>query len=343
MATLAEVAARAGLSVMTASRVLSGRGYVSDASREAVLQAAKELDYVPNEVARSLRRKRSRLVALIVSDIENGYFAAIARAAESALAPHGYRLMVGNSDEDAQLERELLRGVLEMRADALLITPTPENGDLIERVRDGGLPTVQIDRAVPGLACSSILLDNESAAAAAIEHLHARGHRRIAVISGPQEITTGAERSRGALDRGRSLGADVKAVAASSFLRSDSLNAVDEALRWGPTAVMAGNNLILEACLTVFTERNISVPEDLSLVGFDDLPWMEWVKPSITTLRQPIRTMTQAAVDHLLKALDSRDPAQMPAPVTDRFPAELVERRSVRALGDAGGGDGPAG
>ncbi|MEU3980594.1 LacI family DNA-binding transcriptional regulator [Streptomyces sp. NPDC026672] len=331
MVTLADVAARAGYSVMTTSRVLSGKGYASAKTREAVLAAARELEYVPNDVARSLRKSRTSSVALIISDIENSFYATIARSAEEALRHAGYRLFVASSDEDAELELEALRGAREMRAAGVLITPTPRNHEALKGLSNDRIPIVQLDRIAEGLDCPAVLLDNAGAAQTAVEYLAERGHRRIAVVTGPHETTTGIERAQGALRAAEHLGlvSDMTVVEAPSYLHEESVDAVREALAWNPTAILAGNNIVLEACLSVFTETSVKVPDDVSLISFDDVPWMRWVPSPITAVRQPVQAMTAAAVDTLLGALNGTVTGPS-SPV--RFSADLVERESVARL-----------
>jgi LacI family transcriptional regulator len=324
---------------MTASRVLTGRGKVSEAAREKVLRAADDLGYVPNEVARSLRSKRSHVVSLIVTDIENSFYSSIAKNAERAFTAAGYRLLISSSDESGEQERDLLQGVSQVRADALLIAPTPHNGDLLAKLAAGGLPVVQLDRAITGLDCPRILLDNARATSDAVEHLYERGHRAVAVISGPQDLTTGSERAAGARDaaaRHPDLRLDV--IEAPSYMHEESVDTVLRALTLHPTAVVAGNNIVLEACLDAFARGGVRVPDDVALVGFDDLPWMRWVQPALTTVRQPVEEMTRIGVALLLAALGeavhaaAAEPA-VPGPVAAeyRLPAELIVRASTPA------------
>ncbi|MFG2276087.1 LacI family DNA-binding transcriptional regulator [Streptomyces chartreusis] len=328
VATLADVAARSGYSVMTTSRVLSGKGYASPKTREAVLAAARELGYVPNDVARSLRNSRTSSVALIISDIENSFYATIARSAEEALRPAGYRLFVASSDEDADRELEALRGAREMRAAGVLITPTPRNHQALQALSNDGVPLVQLDRIVEGLEAPAVVLDNAGAAQTAVEYLADHGHRRIAVVTGPHETTTGIERAQGALRAAEQLkfARDMTLVEAPSYLHEGSVDAVREALAWNPTAILAGNNIVLEACLAVFTESHVRVPDDVSLISFDDVPWMRWVTSPITAVRQPVQAMTEAAVHTLLGAFNETHTGPS-SPV--RFRADLVERESV--------------
>ncbi|WP_281169786.1 LacI family DNA-binding transcriptional regulator [Gryllotalpicola ginsengisoli] len=316
------MARRSGFSVMTASRVMSGRGPVSAAAREAVLTAAAELGYVPNGVARGLRSSRTGVVALIISDIENPFYASMAKAAEQALAQRQLRLTISSSGEDTERELELLRAVHAMRADALLITPTTGNGPVLTQLAEGGMPIVQLDRVVPDLELRRVLLDNAGAARQAVTHLADHGHRRIALVSGPQSITTGAERVAGARRAAAERGLELEVFEAASYLHEGSRDAVAAALEWAPTGLVSGNGIVLEACLDVLVERSVRVPDALSLVGFDDLPWMRWTAAPITTVRQSVSSMTAAAVEMLFA-----DPGD--GGIERRFAGELVVRASV--------------
>ncbi|GAB95624.1 LacI family transcriptional regulator [Kineosphaera limosa] len=350
MVTLNDVAERAGLSPMTASRVFSGRGTVSARSRERVLTAAAELGYVPNEAARSLRVARSNLVSLVVADIGNAFFAQFAKHAEKALTRAGYRVMIASSDEDQAVEADLLQGVAQMRADGLIIIPTPHNGGALEQMRRAGMAMVQVDRVAPGLDAPAILLDNEGATAEIVAHLCDHGYRRIVFISGPQSLTTGAERVAGALraaadsvdspgsaGRGDSAGSaalDLRVVEAESFLHEPAVAVVRRALTLHPDAIIAGNNVVLEACVDVLASDGIAIPDDVGLAGVDDLPWMAWVRPSLTAARQPVEEMARAAADVLLAQLSADAGDTQARPPGDRgsvvrLPAELMCRDST--------------
>lgn len=325
MVTLSDVAARAGLSPMTASRVFNGQGRVSEESRERVLAAADDLGYVPNAVARSLKSARSNIVALLVSDIGNAFFAEIAKHTERALSRAGYRVMIASSDEDPALERELIQGVSQMRADGMIVVPTPENREALVRSARSGTPIVQLDRAVDGLVAPAILLDNAPAAALAVHHLAGRGYRDVVMISGPQTLTTGRERAAGAIQAAqRHPELRLEVIEAGSFMHEPSVDVVRRALEKRPDAIIAGNNIVLEACVDAFARDSISAADDVGLLGFDDMPWMSWVAPSITTVRQPLETMATTAVRTLLAQISGPGSAEVL-----RLPGELIARDST--------------
>lgn len=335
MVTLSDVARRAGVSPMTASRVFNGLNTVSETSRGRVLAAAAELGYVPNAVARSLKSARSNLVALVVSDIGNPFFAQIAKHAERALSAAGYRVVIASSDEDAEIEAGLLGGLAQMRVEGMIIVPTPHNGRVLDGMVVSGTPVVQLDRTVEGVRAPAVLLDNLGAARDAVRHLAASGYRNAVMLSGPQSLTTGAERARGA-EQGAAEhhGLTLRVVEAQSFMHEQAVDVVRQALALHPDSIIAGNNVVLEACMDAFAREGINAPEDVALIGFDDFPWMGWVQPSITTVRQPVEAMADAAVTALLHRIGGTKPARDSASTdessTQRFPATVIPRDSTR-------------
>lgn len=197
MTTVADVAGKAGVSVSTAARVLSGRGYASDDTRRVVLEAAKELGYVPNQVARSLRTRRTRMIGLLIGDVENSFYSVVAKNVESAAKDAGYHVVLCNSDDDPVIEREYVQLLDGMRVDALIITPTAENGRQLTRLLKSGVVIVQVDRRVEGLSADAILVDNEDGAASAVTHLVEAGHTRIGILTGELGVLTAHERLLG--------------------------------------------------------------------------------------------------------------------------------------------------
>jgi len=333
MTTVIDVAKRAGVSVSTASRVLSGHGYAAAITRQRVLTAAEELGYVPNQVARSLRLNRTRMIGLLIADIENSFYSVIAKNVESVAKGAGYHVVLCNSNDDPKEEREYLDLLETMRLDGLIITPTAGNRRVLERLQRKGIAIVQIDRQVEDLRADAILVDNEAGAASAVAYLIAAGHTRIGVLSGSLEVTTGKQRLAGykrALSE-HGIPFSPELVKAGSF-RKD--NAMEDAralieISPSPTAVFAANNILAEACLLVFADLGISVPQDMSLIAFDDVRWMSIKNPLITTVHQPIADMACSAAELLLRRLESKEISQ---PTTIIFQPELIIRSSVAPL-----------
>jgi LacI family transcriptional regulator, galactose operon repressor len=331
MVTVANVAQRAGVSAATAARVLSGRGYASEGARRAVLEAAKEIGYVPNHIARSLRTRRTMLAGLLIGDVENSFYSVIAKNVESVAKDAGYQVVLCNSNDDPETESQYLRLLDGMRVDGLIITPTGSNQRHLRRLIENGTVIVQIDRMVEGLNADAVLLDNEAGAMAGVSHLIAAGHARIGILTGPREVLTARERLEGYERALREHRIPVRGelIKAGSFLHDHAVEAATELLRSrpAPTAIFAANNVLAEGCYLALDRLGLKVPQDLSLVAFDDVPWMSIVRPQLTTVRQPVADMARSATELLLRRL--KDNA--PTPSTSVFRSELVVRGSVAA------------
>ena len=332
MATVADVARAAGVSVSTAARVLSGSGYASDATRRVVLDAARDLGYVPNQIARSLRTKQTRLVGLLIGDVENAFYSVIARNVESATKDAGYHVVLCNSDDDPKVEREYLQLLEGMHVDALILTPTSKNRRHLARFIQEGIVVVQVDRRIDGLRADSVLVDNEAGAASAVSHLVEAGHSRIGILTGELEVSTSSERlagyERALTEHGISI--EPALVRSGSFHREHAIEDATALIRAepAPTAIFAANNILAEATLIALDQQRLRVPRDVSVVAFDDMRWMSMVEPPVTTVRQPVADLARSAAELALRRL--RDGFEG-RPSTVVFHTELIERASVAA------------
>jgi len=296
-----------------------------------VLAAAEELGYVPNRIARSLRLRQTKMLGLLIADVENSFYSAIARNVESVAKEGGYQVVLCNSSDDPSEEREYLKLLEEIRVDGLIITPTPRNRRWLERLREQDIVIVQIDRKVDRLNADAILVDNERDSASAVSHLIAAGHTRIGILTGPLDVTTAKLRLAGYRRAMKEHGIPVRPelIRAGSFRRDHAIKEAYDLLtvERPPTAIFAANNILAEAALMTLDEMGMTVPRDMSLVAFDDTPWMSMLKPPLTA-RQPVADMARSAAELLLRRLRS-GPGE---PTTVLFNAELVVRGSVASL-----------
>lgn len=330
MATIADVAQKAGVSVSTAARVLSGRGYAAEDTRRLVLEAAKDLGYVPNQIARSLRTRQTQMVGLLIGDVENFFYSVIAKNVESVAKDAGYHVVLCNSDDDPDIEREYLKLLEAMRVDALVVTPTSKNRRDLARLHDKGMVIVQVDRRVDGLAADAILVDNESGAEHAVSHLIDAGHRQIGILTGDLAVPTAQQRLAGYERALGEHGIPVRRelVKTGSFHREHAIEDATDLIRVtpAPTAVFAANNILAEATLIALGQDGQRVPRDVSVIAFDDVQWMSMVEPSVTAVRQPVADMARSAAELVLRRL--REGREGP-PSTIVFRTQLVERASV--------------
>jgi LacI family transcriptional regulator len=329
MTTITEVARRAGVSAMTVSRVVNRSGYASPATRAKVEQAIAELGYVPNAVARHLRSKRSKTIALVVSDITNPFFTTIARGVEDAAALHGYAVMFANTDESESEEIEYLRMLAQRQIDGVLLVPAGNSAEPFRLLHRQRIPVVVIDRRVAARKVDEVRCDSEQGAYELVRHLIALGHTRIAVITGRRNISTSTDRvvgyERALRDAGLPVSPDL--VTYDSFSLEGGYRQVRRILQNDPmpTAIFATNNFLAFGALRALRETNLRIPDDVSLVTFDDLP-AEWHDdPFITVLAQPAYELGRQATELLLCRLDGEKRPKRQVVV---LPGELIVRRS---------------
>jgi LacI family transcriptional regulator len=328
VATVADVAKTAGVSVSTAARVLSGTGYAAEDTRRLVLEAARELGYVPNQIARSLRTNRTQMVGLLIGDVENSFYSVIAKNVESVAKDAGYHVVLCNSDDEPGIEREYLKLLQGMRVDALIVTPTSKNRRHLARLMEKDIVIVQVDRRVEGLQADTILVDNEAGAASAVTHLIEAGHARIGILTGDLEVSTASQRLAGYQRALREHGIPIRdaLIKSGSFHRDHAIEDATDLIRARPTAIFAANNILAEATLIALDQQGLRVPRDVSVAAFDDVQWMSMVEPAVTTVRQPVADMARSAAELALRRLREGHDGR---PSTVVFRTELIERASV--------------
>lgn len=296
-----DVARVAGVSKSTVSRVLGG-GPVSEAVRGRVEAAIRQTGYHPNLQARRLRARHTGIIGLIVADIRNPFFTALIRAVEEVAYREGLRVTLCNTDEDPEREALYLQLMHEERISGLIFAPTRTTVGRLERLALG-YPTVLVDRAAPGGSIDSVVLDNPAAMAGLVEHLVARGYRRIGGLFGSTS-TTAAERRDGYLAAMRTHGLqpdyrEVEPTAEAAIATLDQWLADPSR----PEALVASNSLLLMGALKAARSAGLAIPDALALAGFDNERWTEMVEPGITVIEQPVEEMGRAAMSLLLERL----------------------------------------
>jgi LacI family transcriptional regulator len=330
MAHIKDVAARAGVSVATVSRVLNHNPRVKARLREQVLQAIADLDYRPSGIARNMRGQSVRVIGLIISDIQNPFFTTLVRAVEDVAHQNQYTVLLCNSDEDPQKEQLYVDVLSRERVAGVIIVPTDK--DCCSPLLNGRIPVVMVDRKVPGLDTDSVVLDNVAGAYQATAHLTGLGHRRIGLVSAPLRVSVGLERRQGyerALQE-RGLPVDETLICVGNFKESGGYEAAKELLGLDPrpTAIFAVNNLMTMGTLQAIYEQGLQIPRDISLVGFDDLPWFPLLVPPLTAVGQPTYQIGAEAARLLFHRL--REGAQDPVRAVVLQP-ELIVRGSTAA------------
>lgn len=330
-ATIAEVAKLAGVSTATAGRALGNYGYVSEDIRLKVRESAERLGYRPNLLARGLITGKTRTIGVVAGDIQSPFYASILRGISDEARGEGFGVILTNSDEIIDRELDAVRLLREKQVDGLIVAPCDtERAEHLRRAFKEGLPIVQFDRAVEDLPAASVMVNNREISRHATASLIAAGHRRIAIIAelerwtkgdlpafvtgvtrktiAPDALLPSWQRLYGFIEAHLAAGLEIDLnligrVGAYSFAATQART---RALLSGanrPTALFTADGLMTAAAIETMTELNVAMPEQLSLIGFDNLDWMGYIKPGITAIAQPVMEMGKAAARLMLDGL----------------------------------------
>lgn len=331
--TIKDVAAAANVSRATAARALNSYGYVGEAAALRVAEAAARLGYRGNRVAQALRQGQMPIVGFVPGDIQNPFFAHIAHDIDFELRRSRHSLLIASSEEDLKQERELLDSLCALNVRGLIVAPASAVGnDHLIRIAEEGMPLVLIDRAVTGVPCDAISVDNDNGAYEAVSYLIGNGHQRIGVIHDDSRIVTAQERlagyRRALTDSGIAVEPRLMAVSQSTVE-----HAIDATIRLfsqpnRPTALFTLDSLMTTGALLALRSMGLSVPQDISLVGFDDFDLATFTDPQITVVSQPVAQIGPLAVRMMLDRIAGEDGP----PRHTRFPTRLIVRGSVARL-----------
>ncbi len=339
MPTIRDVAKRAGVAPITVSRVINNSGYTSEETRRRVQQAIDELQYVPNSLSQSLRFNKTDTIALVLSDITNPFWTTLTRGVEDACSEHGMNVFLCNTDEKPEKLNNYINVLLRRQTDGFLLVPAGNDAAVVNRIKKQQVPLVVIDRPVDGTPVDVVRSDSFGGAYDLTQFLIAHGHRRIAIIPGPQEIATSVLRLKGyrqaLADSG--IAYDPSLVYHGQFnIESDfNVNITHQLLKEvapPPTAIFAGNNFIGLGVLQALHAANITIPDQLSVVSFDDPPHHIYWEPFLTVVAQQPYNLGHRAASLLLDIINGEETAG------DRdivLPVRLIERHSTRSLTDA--------
>lgn len=325
--TILDIARQTGLSKSTVSRALGGDGDVSADAQERVTAAAKRLNYTPSVVARSLRSQRSHALGLIIPDIANPFFPEVVRGAQDVADARGYTVVLANSDWQVARERRYLDFARRYHLDGLIINPVAIPAAELRRV---GCPIVVIGSHAAYEGFDRVASNTRGSIATAIDNLIARGHRRIALAAGPQGTPAAELRVRAFRDAlaAHGLPASDAPIAHADFSREGGAEAAQRLFvaRPRPTAVVCGNDLIALGALGACRDAGVRVPEDLSLIGIDNIEASATTYPPLTTVGKDKRRLGQRAAELLIDRIEGKLP---PDPIRETLATTLIERSSV--------------
>jgi len=337
-ATLRDVATAAGVHPATASRALNPgtRLLVSEETARRVSEVAERLGYRPNPVARSLRTRRSHTIGVLIPDINNPLFPPIVRGIEDRLATRGYVALIGNTDADLARERLVFDQMRARHVDGFVLATATAGSPILAEAAEGDVPVVLVNRTSQDYPFSSVSVDNEQGVRAAVAHLASLGHTRIGHIAGPQNVSTGIARFRGfqaGMAAHKLPVTDEQVVYASAYSLEEGVRCGRELLERGGglTAVVAGNDMLAVGCYGAFDELGLRCPEDVSIIGFNDMPFVDRLRPPLSSVRFPHYQLGTEAATLLIERIEAAE-----CPVKMLFLApELVVRGSTAPFAGA--------
>lgn len=330
MATIHDVAKLAGVAPITVSRVINDSGYVSDKVREKVNAAIAELGYVPNILARSLKSKKTNTLALVFTDITNPFFTILARGVEDTASKAGFNVIFCNTDESQEEEDNYIQLLLQKQVDGILLVPAVSNTKSIELIQEQKTPLVILDRRVSNARVDIVRGDSEGGAYQLTEFLINLGHRRIAILSGPRDVSTAEDRVQGYIRAMKDNGLeDNIQFSYGNFTQKSGYAVAREVFSKDPkpTAVFAANNMIAFGLLKALLDMDLKVPDDVAIVSFDDIPDNLTHAPFFTVVRQPPYDYGKKATELLIARIkNGSDQDTVYKEVI--FPVEFIERAS---------------
>lgn len=334
--TLKDIANETEFDVSTVSRVLNGyadKHGISESTRSLIIKVADDLGYRPNKLARGLRLQETKTIGIILPDISNPFFATITRSTQETLNEHGYSLIVNNSSGDVESEKEYINLMYSWDVDGLIIIPAGSEGQHIRQIYQEEKPFVFVDRYIDGLDVPAVTLNNYKGALDATNHLIEKGHQRIALVQGLEGTSTNRERVAGYKDAlsQNDIEFDESLVVGEAFDKASGYSASSQLLDMDqmPTAILALSDMITIGVLRAISERGLSIPEDISIVSFDDMQFAPFMESPLTTVSQPTERMGVRGAQLVLSILNGEEKKEEKSTV---FDPRLTIRESVKEI-----------
>lgn len=331
--TLREVAERAGVHPSTASRALNPatRDVVNDITTERVMEAAKELGYRPNSLARGLKTNKTFSIGMLLPDLTNPLFPPIVRGVEDTLGSADYTLVLGNTDNDLEREAQLISSMMDRRVDGMIMATAQRQTPSIASLIESELPLLLVNRTLDDLTVPSVTTDDHAGIGLAVKHLVELGHTRIAHVGGPQHLSTGLDRYRGFQAWMKILGLEVdpQLISFADWFHEDPgakafWSILDR--RTDFSAVVAANDLIAIGCYDVLNDMGRSIGEEVSVTGYNDMPFADKLSPPLTTVQIPHYQIGVRAADLMLELLEG---GGGPRAISIKLAPSLIVRRST--------------
>ena len=333
-ATMKDIARRTGLGLATISSYFNG-GNVREKNRIKIEEAIEELHYEVNEVARGLKTNATRTIGVVIPELNNTFCAEIITGMEDILRNHGYATIVCDCRTDKKLEREAVEFLIRRRVDGIINMPVDEEGNHLKRFQKTGKPIVLIDRKIQGIDCDSVLVDNKKAAEDAVHYFIERGHRNIGIIGGPEEVFTAQERMAGYCKALESAGIPVREslIWHGDYTIQGGVRGLEELVQNNPemTAVFVTNYEMTMGAMIGVNELGIRIPEQLSMIGFDNLQFARACNPKLTIVSQPTDGIAREVAKVMLDRLENTGEASGEL-FSEKLETEIIAGKSVRIL-----------
>lgn len=331
-----DVARKAGVSTATVSRVLRDFPGIRDKTRKKVLKAVTELNYEINAVARSLRQKKTNSIGIIVGNVLSQFYSVIAKSVEDTANKFGYHTILCNGDENSQKELEYLKVLKSNRVDGIILTPTGKNSEYVQHLINSRTKVVLLDRLIEGVDCDAVLVNNANGAYKAVKHLIDQGYRKIGIVNGYLDRTTGAERLKGylkAIEEG-GIDRDGSLIKIGNFKKESGKKLTKELLEQSnrPEAIFTTNIDMSMGALIAIKEMRLAIPDDIGIVCFDDSDWALISEPSITVIRQPVYQLGSTAAELLIKKIEDNKDDSDHRPTVVTLNTELIIRNSTKKI-----------
>lgn len=332
MATMKDVAEYAGVSIATVSKYLNG-GNVLDKNEELIDEAIKTLDYQVNEIARGLKTNQTMTVGVLIPSLENVFFTKIVSRIENILLENGYSTIVCDYREEPDLEKKKMQFLLGKRVDGIIMVPDGKNVEHIRETLNKDIPVVLLDRMVNNIDCDIVVTDNINASYNAVEQLVKKGHKKIGIICGPEELYTSRQRLKGyqRVFEDYAMKIDKELIKFGDYQIEGGYQCLVQLLEEdiSPTAVFVTNYEMTLGSIMAANDKEIDIPAELSLIGFDNIQMAKIVKPSLSIVVQPMQKIGETAARLMLKRLKGN---RSNFPATFRLKAELLMKDSVRKI-----------
>jgi LacI family transcriptional regulator len=331
-ATIKDVAKYTGLSIATISKYING-GNVLDRNRKVIEEAIRVLNFKVNEMARGLKTNKTKTIGILIPNLEQSFCTTIVSSIENILIKHGYSTIICDYKENEGLEKEKLQFLVNKMVDGIVIMPIGNEGQAIQRIIDSRIVVVLVDRALRDVECDMVLVDNLNASYNAVEQFIVRGHRRIGIIVGPENVYTAEERLKGyyRVHEDYSMDINEELIRYGNYKIDSGYELLNEFIDMEdpPTAIFVTNYEMTMGAIMAINERNISIPDELSLIGFDNLEMAKIIKPPLSIVIQPMEKIGETAAETLLKRLEEN---MSNFPARYRLKAEVLIRGSVKNI-----------